>query len=102
MVAFITMVTALVIEVPMASTVSKSALKAHMLELFRQVEDTGEELVVTSHGRPVLKVIPFRRAEGVEEVMGDLRGRVRLPDEATLTAPVDPAEFADSELRELL
>jgi len=96
------MVITLVIEVHMAATVSKSALKAHMLELFREVEATGEELVVTSHGRPVLKVVPFQRAEGVEEVMGDLRGRARLPDDGTLTEPVDSSEFADSDLRELL
>ena len=86
----------------MAATVSKSVLKAHMLELFREIEATGEELVVTSHGRPVLRVIPFQRAEEVDEVMGDLRGRARLPDDATLTEPVELAEFADSDLRELL
>ena len=33
--------------------VSKSALKAKMLEYFRQVETTGEPLLVTSNGQPV-------------------------------------------------
>lgn len=36
-------------------TVSKSTLKGKMLEYFRQVEETGEELVVTDNGRPVVK-----------------------------------------------
>jgi hypothetical protein len=33
--------------------VSKSALKAKMLEYFRRVEETGEELIVTDNGEPV-------------------------------------------------
>lgn len=40
-------------------TVAISALKGRMLENFRQVEETGEPLVVTDHGKPVLQVVPF-------------------------------------------
>jgi antitoxin (DNA-binding transcriptional repressor) of toxin-antitoxin stability system len=40
--------------------VSKSQFKAHALELFRQVEASGESLVVTDHGRPTLEVRPYR------------------------------------------
>jgi len=40
--------------------VSKSQFKAHALELFRQVEASGESLVVTDHGRPALEVRPYR------------------------------------------
>lgn len=39
--------------------VSKSKFKPHALEYFRQVEETGEEIVITSHGQPVLKVVPY-------------------------------------------
>ena len=56
--------------------VSKSALKAKMLEYFRQVEERGDELVVTSHGHPVAKVIPFVEGASVEEVFGDVRGKL--------------------------
>jgi antitoxin (DNA-binding transcriptional repressor) of toxin-antitoxin stability system len=45
-----------------------------MLEYFRRVEETGEELVVTDNHIPVLKVIPFRRKLSPEEAFGDLRG----------------------------
>ena len=45
--------------VSMAS-VSKGVLRAKMLEYLRRVEQTGEELVVTDNGRPVVKVVPFR------------------------------------------
>ena len=36
--------------------VSKGKLKAKMLEYFREVERTGEPLIVTDHGRRVLEV----------------------------------------------
>jgi prevent-host-death family protein len=42
----------------MVVTISK--LKARMLEYFREVERTGEPLVVTDHGREVLEVRPIR------------------------------------------
>ncbi len=43
----------------MTQTVSKSRFKAHALELFRQVERTGGEIIITDRGRPVLKVVPY-------------------------------------------
>jgi hypothetical protein len=39
--------------------VSKGVLKARMLEYFRKVEETREELIVTDNRVPVLKVIPI-------------------------------------------
>lgn len=40
----------------MNSPVSKSRFKAKALELFRQVEATGESVVITDHGEPKLEV----------------------------------------------
>ncbi len=54
--------------------VSKSEFKAKALELFRQVESSGESLIVTDHGKPALEVRPYR---GVERSPLDiLRGSV--------------------------
>ncbi len=66
--------------------VSKSALKARMLEYFRQVEQTGEELIVLDNNRPVLKVVPFRTRRPAHDVFADVRGRVRAED-SDLLAP---------------
>lgn len=41
-------------------TVSKSKFKARALELFREVERTGQPLVITDRGVPVLKLVPYR------------------------------------------
>lgn len=47
----------------METKISKAKFKAKALELFRQIEATGESLVVTDHGRPTLEVRPYRSNE---------------------------------------
>lgn len=47
----------------MESKISKSQFKAKALELFREIESTGESLVVTDHGRPALEVRLYRSKE---------------------------------------
>jgi prevent-host-death family protein len=61
--------------------VSKSALKARMLEYFRRLEQTGEPVIVTDHGRPVAKIVPLRPLRPAAEVFGDLRGRVKYRED---------------------
>jgi prevent-host-death family protein len=68
-------------------TVSKSALKARMLEFFREVERTGEELVVTSDGVPVLKVVPFSQTRSVGDAFADVRGHLTWTGD--IDAPTD-------------
>ena len=51
-------------------TISKSKLKARMLEIFREVEESGRELIVTDNGKPVLKIVPIKPKATVEEVFG--------------------------------
>lgn len=61
-------------------TVSKSELKAKMLEYFRHVEQTGEELMVTNNKIPTLKVVPIKKNKTVEQVFDDIRGKVKIND----------------------
>ena len=64
--------------------ISKSQFKARALEYFRQVESTGEPIVVTDHGIPVLEVRPYRGKD--QSPLLILRGSVlRYSDP---TAPV--------------
>ena len=74
----------------MDRTVSKSKFKAHALEYFREVEKTGLELIVTDHGKPVLKIVPFR-ADPLE-ALAALKGSVRRYD-----APTEPVGVEDWE-----
>ncbi|SEJ88090.1 type II toxin-antitoxin system Phd/YefM family antitoxin [Achromobacter sp. NFACC18-2] len=55
--------------------VSKTEFKARALELFRQVEATGEPIVVTDHGRPALEIRPYR-AVAKRDPLDVLRGSV--------------------------
>jgi antitoxin (DNA-binding transcriptional repressor) of toxin-antitoxin stability system len=58
-------------------TISKAQLKSKMLAAFREVERTGEELVVTDHSRPVLKIVPFSPPrKSIDELFADVRGKV--------------------------
>ncbi|MBN1962662.1 MAG: type II toxin-antitoxin system prevent-host-death family antitoxin [Deltaproteobacteria bacterium] len=57
--------------------VSKSALKAKMLQYFREVEKTGEELIVTSDGVPVLKVVPLKKKEKTKTIFSNINGQVK-------------------------
>ena len=64
--------------------VSKSQFKAKALELFREVEKTGEPIVITDNGAPKLEVRPYRN--GIVEALQRLRGSVLWYD-----GPFDPA-----------
>ena len=57
---------------------SKSRLKAHMLEIMRELEASGEEAIVTDHGRPVLRIVPFAATNSVDEVFRQYRGKLRF------------------------
>jgi antitoxin (DNA-binding transcriptional repressor) of toxin-antitoxin stability system len=56
--------------------VSKSRFKAQALELFRQVEASGEPLVITDHGRPTLELRSYRPARPDADPLAGLRGSV--------------------------
>jgi len=70
------------------NTVSKSVLKAKMLEYFRRVEETGEELFVTDNNRLVLRIVPVRRRVPAADAFADLRGQV-VYHEDILTPTID-------------
>ncbi|MDA0745378.1 MAG: prevent-host-death protein [bacterium] len=57
-------------------TVSKSKLKTHMLRLFREIETSGEELIVTDRNRPVLRITPIQKNKTVSEIFGSIQGKV--------------------------
>lgn len=73
-------------------TVSKSELKAKALEYFRDVERTGEELVLTDRGRPVLKIVPYRG--DAEDAWEALEGSVLRYDDPTAPVAEDDWEAA--------
>jgi prevent-host-death family protein len=59
----------------MARLVSKSRFKPRSLHFFREVEQTGKEIIITDRGKPVLKVVPY--TEKPEIWLKSLRGTVK-------------------------
>ncbi|MFU8858245.1 MAG: type II toxin-antitoxin system Phd/YefM family antitoxin [Deferrisomatales bacterium] len=74
----------------MTSRVSKSQFKPHALEYFRQVEATRQEIVITDHGRPVVKIVPY--ADTQPDPLEELRRSV-----IEYEAPTEPVGLDDWE-----
>ncbi len=65
----------------MTNTISKNKLKARMLEIFRRLEASGEELIVTDRDKPVLKIIPIKEKSSVAELFGQYQGRLNYHED---------------------
>ena len=73
--------------------ISKSQFKAQALALFRDIETSGEAVVITDHGRPALEVRPYRPSEtDSSDPLQALRGSVTHYE-----APLDPVGPGDWE-----
>ena len=62
-------------------TISKSKLKAQMLRVFREIEASGEELIVTDRNRAVLRIQPISSKRRVEDVFEFSRGQLVFHEE---------------------
>jgi len=74
----------------MKNTVSKSQFKPHALEYFRKIEKTGQELIITDRGKPVLKITPYH--EDPEQALMELRDSV-----VSYEDPTEPVGLEDWE-----
>lgn len=73
--------------------ISKSEFKPHALRYFREVQASGQEIVITDRGIPVLKIVPFRPES--HKTLEELRGSVLRYD-----APTEPVGMEDWEALE--
>lgn len=55
--------------------ISKSRFNPRALTFFREVEQTGKEIIITDRGKLVLKVVPY--APEAEAWLNPLRGMVK-------------------------
>ena len=74
----------------MDRVVSKSKFKARALEYLRQVERTGGDLVITDHGKPAVRIVPYRATP--EDALQVLRGSLVRYDD-----PTEPVALEDWE-----
>ena len=60
-------------------TLKASEFKARCLKLMDEVNDTGEEILITKNGKPVSKLVPYRVT--VSTLLGLHKDRIRSGDE---------------------
>lgn len=74
----------------MPQTISKSGFKPKALQYFRKIQEDGQELIITDHNKPVLRIIPYR--EQPEVVLREFRNTVRRYEQ-----PLEPVGENDWE-----
>lgn len=82
---------------PTDQTVAAAEFKARCLELMDRVRETRAEYVVTKHGKPVAKLVPYDPPTRPKKVFGSMRGSVRFHTETF--SPVPGEWFSDPFLR---
>ncbi len=68
--------------------ISKSKFKPQALKYFREIEETGQELIITDHTKPVIKIIPYRNKPQI--ILKELRNSVLFYDD-----PLEPVAEND-------
>lgn len=69
----------------MKNMISKSEFKPKALHYFRIVQKSGKELIVSDHGKPVIKIVPYQ--DNSMDLLASLRNTVKRYLEPT--EPVD-------------
>ena len=72
-------------------TIAAGEFKNRCLALMDEVNETGEEIVITKHGRPVSRLVPARRRL---PLVGMFRDRMSIAGD--IMSPAAPAEEWES------
>jgi prevent-host-death family protein len=62
--------------------------KAKCLAVMDKVSHTGEPLIITKHGKPVVKLIPAEKH--VDEIFGYMAGKVKIVGD--IVGPITPID----------
>ena len=74
-------------------TIKASKFKAKCLKLMDEVAKSGEEIVITKNGRPVLRLAPYRVPRRLP--FGRHRDRIRIMDDVVGPMPAEWFEHGD-------
>ena len=77
---------------PGARTIKASEFKAKCLKLMDEVADSGAEYVITKNGRPVSRLVPYRKKP--KSLFGIDRGRLEIHGD--IDEPLDVAWEAET------
>jgi len=71
--------------------IKASEFKARCLKLMDEVAETGESIVITKNGRPVSRLVPYRRKP--KTLFGTMRDSMTITGD--VTSPIDVEWEAD-------
>lgn len=72
--------------------IKASEFKSRCLRVMDRVQATGEPVIVTKRGKPVVKVIPAEAAN--DDIFGFMKGRMEIVGD--IMSPVSPIEDWDA------
>ena len=65
----------------METTISQSEFHLRVPEYLKEIEQTGEALVITRRGKPILKIVPYEKKQS--DILKSLRNSVIQYDHPT-------------------
>jgi prevent-host-death family protein len=71
----------------MSAIIKASEFKAKCLALMDEVADTGERIVITKNGKPLVDLVPHQPASPKKELFGILKGEIEIVGD--IISPID-------------
>lgn len=68
--------------------IAAGEFKAQCLRIMDQVQQSGEPVLITKHGKPVAKLVPANKTS--DDIFGYMAGKVKIAGD--IVAPVTPLE----------
>lgn len=76
--------------------IGAASFKSRCLQIMDRVSETGEEVIITKHGRPVVKLVPMNSRQEREPILGACKESLVIFDEEGLI-PSTMGEWAEWE-----
>lgn len=70
-------------------TMTATKFKAQCLSVIDKANRTGEPVVITKHGKPVVKLVPAER-DNIDDIFGYMAGKAKIVGD--IESPVVPPE----------
>ncbi len=67
--------------------IAAAQFKAQCLAIMNQVQQSGEPVVITKHGKPVVQVIPAKK--DVDDIFGYMAGKAKIVGDIMNTVPAE-------------
>ncbi len=72
--------------------ISKAVLKARLLEFLRKMQETGEEIIITDHKRPVGRITLLQPRRSFAELFAPYRGQAVYLEDPTHSTQAEWSE----------